>query len=340
LINFDPLSGVPAIPASWLYQPPGGYSNSVAGRLQLLLDVAWEKGLVVELAFAGEPSATGGVRLWDANNVPGSTLKYRNALKAVNVGLSAAQFYGDNTVSPPIPPQKGYRHVIFDVWNEANVAFGNCKPSMPGRIPINPDLPLDTTQPSIANFAAAVREGDPPNQPARLVTGSLANDVIPARAATDWANSGINYAGHHEPRGLVHGTPWWQAMPYHIVGYPPLGYLGWRQLPIAGVGGVDAFPVFFSEPERHQFVPVPPNTYCYQGAYFPLPGFCNNNYETSMFISAVTQAKLRGAAAWTFHTEKLFRLGSDYTRGMSQVEDQFLQQVRAALPRDEDWPRR
>ena len=63
-----------------------------------------------------------------------------------------------------------------------------------------------------------------------------------------------------------------------------------------------------------------------------------NNYETYMFIYAVTQAKTRGAAAWTFHTEKLFRLGSDYTRGMSQVEDQFLQQVGAALA-GVAWPR-
>jgi hypothetical protein len=332
-INFDPLSGVPAIPASWLYQPPGGYSNSVAGRLQFLLDVAWEKGLVVELAFAGETSATGGVRLWDSNNVTGSTLKYRNALKAVAAALKTAQFYGDNTVSPPIPPQTGYRHVLFDVWNEANVGFGDCKPSMPGRTPSNPLLPLDTTQPSIANFAAAVKEGDTD----RLVTGSLANELWPVHAAAYWAHSRINYAGYHDPRGLVLGAAWWVATPYHIVGYPPYQYLGWRQLSIAGVGGVDTFPVFFSEPERHRFVPTRPNVECYQGAYFPSAD-CANNYETSMFIYAVTQAKSRGAAAWTFHNEKLFRLGSDYAQGMSQVEDQFLQQVGAALA-GTAWPR-
>jgi hypothetical protein len=57
-----------------------------------------------------------------------------------------------------------------------------------------------------------------------------------------------------------------------------------------------------------------------------------------MFISAVREAKLRGAAAWAFHTEKLFRLGSNYAPGMSQVEDQFLQQVRAALA-NTAWPR-
>lgn len=120
-----------------------------------------------------------------------------------------------------------------------------------------------------------------------------------------------------------------------------MGYLGWRQLSIEGVGepvgGVDAFPVFFSEPERHRFVPTRPGVECYQGAYFPSAD-CANNYETSMFIYAVAQAKSRGAAAWTFHTEKLFRLGSDYTQGMSQVEDQFLQQVGAALA-GVAWPR-
>lgn len=333
-INFDPLSGVPAIPASWLYQPPGGYLNSVAGRLQFLLDVAWEKGLVVELAFAGETSATGGVRLWDPGNVTGSTLKYRNALTAVASALRTAQFYGDNSVSPPVPPQTGYRHVVFDVWNEANRGISGCKPSMPGRVPSNPLLPLDTTQPSIANFAQAVKDGDS----GRLLTGSLANELIPAQAAQYWADSRIDYVGHHDPRGLVYGTPWWQAMPYHIIGYPPYAYLGWRQLSIAGVGGVDTFPVFFSEPERHRFIPVPPNTYCNQGAYFPIPNVCINNYETSMFMYAVTQAKGQGAAAWTFHNEKLFRLGSDYAPGMSQVEDLFLQQVGAALA-GVAWPR-
>jgi len=37
----------------------------------------------VELAFAGETSATGGVRLWDSSDVTGSTRKYRDALKTV-----------------------------------------------------------------------------------------------------------------------------------------------------------------------------------------------------------------------------------------------------------------
>ena len=123
-------------------------------------------------------------------------------------------------------------------------------------------------------------------------------------------------------------------MPYHIAGYPPLGYFGWRQLPIAGVGGVDTFPVFFSEPERHRFIP---EDTCPQNAYYPTVQ-CPNNYEKDMFIYAVTQAKARGAAAWTFHNEKLFRLGSNYAPGMSQVEDQFLQQVGPALA-NTTWPR-
>lgn len=223
--NFDPLVGVPAIPPSWLYQPPGGSSNSVAGRLQFLLDVAWEKGLVVELALAGETSATAGQRLWDGNNPVPSTQKYRNALKNLAAGLSTLQFFGDSSVSPPSPPQTGYRHVIFDVWNEANIgipAYPWCKPVLPGRTPSNAGLPLDTNQPSIANFASAVKEGDP----LRLVTGSLAGDILSPNAATYWANSNISYAGHHDPRSVLAGFQWWQATRYTSMGTRPPATLG------------------------------------------------------------------------------------------------------------------
>lgn len=331
--NFDPLAGVPPIPASWTYQPPGGYLNSVAGRFQFLLDVAWEKGLVVELALAGETSATAGQRLWDGNNLGPSTQKYRNALKNLAAGLSTLQFFGDSSVSPPSPAQIGYRHVIFDVWNEANIGFSGypwCKPVLPGRTPSNASLPLDTNQPSIANFASAVKEGDP----LRLVTASLAGEILSPNAAAHWANSNISYAGHHDPRIVLGGFQWWQATPLHIIGYAPAGYLGWRQLPITGVGGIDTFPVSFSEPERHRFVP---ESSCSQNAYFPTQQ-CQDNYPVSSFIYAATQAKANGLASWTWHTEKLFRLGSNYSPGLSQVEDLFLQQIGPAML-NTAWPR-
>lgn len=122
--------------------------------------------------------------------------------------------------------------------------------------------------------------------------------------------------------------------PLHINGYPPAGYLGWRRLPITGVGGIDAFPVSFSEPERHRFVP---ESSCSQNAYFPTQQ-CQDNYPTSSFIYAATQAKANGLASWTWHTEKLFRLASNYSPGLSQVEDLFLQQIGPALA-GTAWPR-
>ena len=291
-INTAPIAGLPAIPAG--AGSPKGYDNSVAGRFLFLLDVAWEKGLVVDVSFAPEP--VDGLDRWNAPDRKANLAEYREGLKQVALALRTLTYPGNGTIAA----QTGYPHAFFDLANEFNYGKG-CKPAF--------------SESEILSLAKGVKEGDPK----RLVTASIAGSLEPDAAWEIVNDAGLDIIAYHEPRESIRGNAWGTMADTWLAGDAAGDRKGWRQLTR------DAVPILFQEPERHRYLP---ESSCDQNAPRP-SGHCTDNYTEEQFLIAIRTAKQSGAAGWTFHTQRLFRFASDYAPGLSTVETGVLNRVRS-----------
>ena len=314
-VNFDPLpAGTPPIPAG-VYQPPGGYSNSVAGRFQFLLDQAWEKGLIVDVSFGPETVAG----LWPPDEPRHINMsRYSGALSQLASAMRTATYHGNG----PIPAQTGYKHAFFDIANESNYGEPDrrCKPKF--------------TEQEIATLLASMRGGDP----GRLGTASTTEGEPPDNwAITDQMTADL--VAYHEPRAplvfppsnpCAGADPWYQMTFYRTVGYAPCGYRGYRDPQLTN----DTIPIYFGEEELHYYVP---ESSCTPYSLHPPPG-CQNNYTDARFMQSAIGAKNAGAAAYTWHTSKLFRFFSNYAPGLTNVENIVVGNFRTQLT-PATWPR-
>jgi hypothetical protein len=314
-LNFDALSPKNGWTPQALPAPYSGYGygNSVIGRLQFLLDVAYQKGFVVDLSFAAE--TVGG--LWDINNPSASIVRYGNGLQSISAVMASAF-----SLIPGLP-QTGYRHVFIDVENEANYGVA-CKPAM--------------TASMIRTLRDRVKAGDG----ARLVTASIAGSIL---ADNGWTflfgqvpSTLLDIVSYHEPRETLVfpcGTfPWYTATLYHIVGNASCGYAGWRNK----TG--DAIPIYFGEPERHRYVlQSNSNVNCATQFTAGAPSGCRDNWTAAQFLQAAKNAKLGGAAGWVWHTEYLFRYAASYFPAFLPNTEQLVVNSLQAELNTVTWPR-
>jgi hypothetical protein len=307
-LNLGPLPpGAQPIPPE--AQIPGGYHPSVAGRLQFLLDQAYEKGLVVDLSFAPETVE----RMWnpDENLETVRLPRFRSALFSLASALKTLSYPGRGS----IPPQTGYYHAFLDVANESNCCDNlRCKP------PLHRD--------NQARIAYLLNQGVRAGDPARIATASTAGGEAQENWTQYTQGQTANLVAYHEPRIPYAGYEWWFMTYYRIAGYPGL-YVGYRDL--------TTLPIYLDEEEKHFYCRIGSHPWdpldcqessCDQNAYLPSPG-CEDNYSGQEFLTSALGAKQAGAAAWTWHTRKLFRFASDYPPpGLSYVEQYVVSNLR------------
>ena len=277
-----------------LFRADGSINDTTAPQFLTLLDIAAQEGMLVDVSLAMEP-------------VQGLQFaQYQQAIGTLAYYLSVLS--------------DGYRHVLLDLQNEYDVA-NICK--------------IVFSDSQIAQLAATVRANDqlPGRFPGshRLITGSRSGVGANPRRETEppfsaTANCGTVAECQVVESAVIAGVEIVADHDFRAVN-PPYLYNWWDGTfdrvsrlkyysNLAASLGYGQRPVYQQEPGR-ECSPSRPGEYC----------FSTNGQE---LVTAVTGAKRAGAAAWTFHTQFLFRWPS-IPNTMTTAEQNFVNRMATEL---------
>ena len=236
-----------------LFDPSGNLRPVYRDHLYEYLNRAKQAGMVVDLSFSPETVSSN----FDTGGPDNLTWEeYKNGLRQITVALR----------------DRGDRHVMFDIANEANIN-GPCNPvTPPANATCRGMVPNVTNYSDLATFVAELKQLDP----ARIITLSTDQEYDnsnPAQPRLLSEQLGLHVTTWHDNRDAT----WYQNYGTHM----------------ANLHG--SLPVYFQEPTPWGTAPSaqdgPTNSDTWQN-----------------FITAVTGAKQAGAAAWCYHTRASFRM--------------------------------